>query len=174
MIMVINLFGGPGVGKSTIAASVFVELKKQGINCELITEFAKDKVWEESLKTLEDQIYVFGKQFHKMWRVKDKVDVIICDSPLVNSIIYDGENDNTFHKLIMEQFNKFANLNYLVGRNVKYEESGRSQTESEAKEVDNIVLHVLDENEISYKKIDVNDATNIIVEDILKNIKNNE
>lgn len=43
---VINLFGGPSAGKSTLAAGVFYNLKCMGINCELITEYPKDKVWE--------------------------------------------------------------------------------------------------------------------------------
>ena len=108
MAIVVNLFAGPGVGKSTTAARVFAELKLKGVNCEMALEFAKDKVWEESFKTMDDQIYIFGKQFHKIWRLKDKVDVIICDSPLPISIVYDKENSEPFHKLIMEQFNKFA------------------------------------------------------------------
>ena len=48
MAIVINLFAGPGVGKSTTAARVFAELKLKGVNCEMALEFAKDKVWEES------------------------------------------------------------------------------------------------------------------------------
>ena len=40
--MIINLFGGPGTGKSTGAAYIFAKLKMCGVNCELITEFAKD------------------------------------------------------------------------------------------------------------------------------------
>ena len=58
---IINLFGGPGCGKSTTASGIFYELKKRGYECELSPEFAKDKVWEDSLRTLDDQIYIFGK-----------------------------------------------------------------------------------------------------------------
>ena len=39
--LVINLFGGPGVGKSTLCASVFAKLKIMGIDCEMATEYAK-------------------------------------------------------------------------------------------------------------------------------------
>lgn len=42
--IVVNLFGAPGAGKSTGAAHIFAELKMCGINTELVTEFAKDKV----------------------------------------------------------------------------------------------------------------------------------
>ena len=66
--LVVNLFGGPGCGKSTVAALLFGKLKQHGVNCEMALEYAKDKVWEESFKTLEDQIYIFGKQLHKIWR----------------------------------------------------------------------------------------------------------
>lgn len=41
--LVVNLFGGPGSGKSTGAAYVFARLKMLGYNAELVTEFAKDK-----------------------------------------------------------------------------------------------------------------------------------
>jgi hypothetical protein len=125
MAIVANLFAGPGVGKSTTAARVFSELKLKGVNCEMALEFAKDKVWEESFKTMDDQIYIFGKQFHKIWRLRDKVDVIITDSPLPISIVYDKENSESFHKLIMEQFNKFANFNYLLERGGEYQTEGR-------------------------------------------------
>lgn len=45
-MLVINLFGVPGAGKSTGAAYIFARLKMLGINTELVTEFAKDKVWD--------------------------------------------------------------------------------------------------------------------------------
>ena len=55
--IVINLFGGPGVGKSTLCASVFARLKIMGVDCEMASEYVKDIIWEESYKKLENQIY---------------------------------------------------------------------------------------------------------------------
>ena len=167
MALVINLFAGPGVGKSTTAAKVFADLKMKGINCEMALEFAKDKVWEESFRTMDDQIYIFGKQFHRIWRLKDKVDVIICDSPLPISIVYDKENSEAFHTLIMEQFNKFANVNYYIERSTEYQESGRVQTKEDAEKLDKIVLDVLNKYDIKYKSINIDVASDIITNDIL-------
>lgn len=64
--IIINLFGGPGTGKSTLMAQLYAKLKILGYETEMAPEFAKEKVWEESYKTLEDQIYVFAKQLHKI------------------------------------------------------------------------------------------------------------
>jgi hypothetical protein len=172
MAIVVNLFAGPGVGKSTTAARIFAELKMHGVNCEMALEFAKDKVWEESFKTIDDQIYIFGKQFHKIWRLKDKVDVIICDSPLPISIVYDKENSEAFHTLIMEQFNKFDNYNVLLTRSGEYQKEGRVQTEEEAKGVDEIVKKVLKDYNIVHRVMPIDGAAMKITERILEELKN--
>lgn len=92
--IIVNLFGEPGAGKSTGAAYVFAVLKMNGIDAELATEFAKDKLWEESKAVFENQSYIFGKQSFRLSRCKGKVEVIVTDSPLPLSIIYDGANEN--------------------------------------------------------------------------------
>ena len=89
-MVLINLYGAPGAGKSTGAAYVFSKLKMNGINAELVTEFAKDKVWEESKEVFKNQAYIFGKQYFRISRCEDKVDVIVTDSPLLLSIIYNN------------------------------------------------------------------------------------
>ena len=165
--LVINLIGGPGCGKSTIAAGLFYELKKAGYLCELVTEYAKDKVWEESYKTLDDQVYVFGKQFHRMFRVKDKVDIIITDSPLPLSIIYDNSESQYFHKFVVEQYNTFNNIMVFVDRETKYENEGRMQTEDEAKSIDERIKHLLNMNDIKYVMI----PTTQVVDKVINVIK---
>lgn len=87
----INLFGAPGAGKSTLAAIVFAKLKMMGINCELVTEFAKDKVWEKNNEALSNQIYIFAKQYYRMSRCAGQVDVIVTDSPLFLSPFYNKD-----------------------------------------------------------------------------------
>ena len=76
-MLVINLFGVPGAGKSTGAAYVFSQLKMKGINAELITEFAKDKVWENNEEVFKNQAYLFGKQSYKMSRLEIRLNVLL-------------------------------------------------------------------------------------------------
>lgn len=170
MAIVINLFAGPGVGKSTNAAKIFADLKMKGVNCEMALEFAKDKVWEESFRTMDDQIYIFGKQFHRIWRLKDKVDVIICDSPLPISIVYDKENSQAFHQLIMEQFNKFENYNFFLERSVDYQSEGRIQTEEEARKIDETVKNVLKEYKIDHYSMPIDNAAEEIVKIVMNSL----
>ena len=94
--LVVNLFSGPGAGKSTIAAELFAKLKWEGIDCELVTEFAKELVWEQRHDTFRNQIYIFGKQHQMVFRVLGKVDVVVTDSPFILSAVYDEYNRETF------------------------------------------------------------------------------
>ena len=71
-MLIINLFGAPGAGKSTGAAYVFSQLKAAGVNAELVTEFAKDKVWEGTKAVFENQAYIFGKQYFRISRLEGK------------------------------------------------------------------------------------------------------
>ena len=54
--IMVNLWGGPGTGKSTLMADVFAELKWRGVDCEQAPEFAKEKVWESTDSELDEQI----------------------------------------------------------------------------------------------------------------------
>lgn len=171
--IVINLIGGPGSGKSTCASGIFYELKKLGINCELSLEFVKDKVWEESYKVLDDQLYVFGKQYHKLFRLKDKVDVIITDSPLLISIHYNKISSQHFNNLVVEQYHTFNNLMYFINRSETYQSEGRLQTKEESEMIDRDIKTILETYNIDYTEISCEDAVKYIVDEV-KNKLNKE
>lgn len=143
MTLVVNFFGGPGCGKSTLSAALFAELKTCGINAELVTEYAKDKVWEESFGVMDDQIYLFAKQLHRITRLLGKVDIVVTDSPILLSLCYGEQESETFNKLVIEQHEKMQTLNILLDRVKKYEPSGRLQAEDEAKMIDFKIADIL-------------------------------
>ena len=167
-MIIINLFAGPGSGKSTTCAGVFSKLKLAGVNCEMALEYAKDKVWENSLDVLDDQIYVFGKQLHRIKCLKDKVDVIITDSPILLSIIYNKEESNYFDDLIVEQFRKFNNLNYYVVRDESFDITGRVHNHEESMEKDNQIKAMLNKYGISYTTVYKHTSVDTIVNDVME------
>ena len=151
--IVINLFGAPGSGKSTAAAYIFARLKMFGYNCELITEYAKDKTWEGNTTALSCQEYIFGKQSFRMARCRDKVDIIITDSPLPLGIFY-NENpvlDHSYEEMVLKVFYSYHNYNYLLVRCQPYNPIGRNQTQAEADVIGDKIQMFLDDNGIIYE-----------------------
>ena len=134
--IVVNLFGGPGVGKSTTMSYLYYKLKCMGIDVEMAPEYAKDLVWEERQRYFDEQIYIFAKQWHRINRCVGKVEVVICDSPLINSSIYLKDYNPEFDALIMSEFDKFDNFNLLIERKTEYVQNGRNESEEEALAVD--------------------------------------
>lgn len=153
--IIVNLFGAPGAGKSTGAAYIFSKIKMAGVNAELVTEFAKDKVWEESKEVFNNQIYIFGKQSFKISRVMNKVDVIITDSPIILSSFYNSDEmiQEELDALVMKTFNSYNNMNYFIERVKPYQEKGRFQTEEESDQIADEVSTLLDEKEVDYEVI---------------------
>ena len=93
-----------------------------GVNAELVTEFAKDKVWEGSTEVFNNQAYIFGKQFFRISRCADKVDVIITDSPLLLSLIYNKDPvlGEEFNAVVRKVMNSYNCKNYYITRVKEY------------------------------------------------------
>lgn len=155
MTTYINLFGGPGVGKSTLAAELFSRLKKLGKSVELVTEFAKDLVWENRRETLQIQPYVSMKQFRNLARLKGKVDYVITDSPIMKDSVYARryarELPQAYHELLYFLHNNLGDsINILLTRQYDYKQNGRYQTEHEAIDIDKELRFMLELYEIDY------------------------
>lgn len=155
-MLVINLFGAPGAGKSTGAAYIFSQLKIKGINTELVTEFAKDMTWEKNKKALTNQIYMLGNQLQRIYMCQDEVDVIVTDSPLLLNILYNNNPilDKNFENLVVNIFKSYNNLNYFVQRVKEYNPIGRNETREEADKIATRLTNLLNKENIPFKYIE--------------------
>lgn len=179
-MLVVNLFGVPGAGKSTGAAYVFSKLKMRGINAELVTEYAKDMVWENNQKGLRNQEYIFGSQSYRMDRLRDKVDVIVTDCPLFLTAFYNkspvlGKEFNTVVKKVFDTYN---NMNFFIYQLRDFNEAGRVHTKEQALSMQEPLLKMLDDNHVKYNIImgeekDYDMITDVVCEAVEK-AKNRE
>lgn len=171
--IVVNLLGAAGSGKSTLAAEVFYKLKKKGVNCEYVTEYAKGIVYEENYNRLQDQLLVLSNQFHSINMLKGKVDVVITDSPLLVSIFYNKEFTKNpmpyklMEDLVMYCYSTSDNINYFIKRNHVYKQEGRYQDEKVARQQENEMIEMVENLEVDCKYLfSTDDCANIIVKDV--------
>ncbi len=165
---IINLFGGPGIGKSTTAAGLFHQMKIAGKEVELVTEYAKDLIWSERTTMFSEQDYVFAKQNHRIRRLQGKVDWAITDSPIVLGHFYIDNNfpgKEHFCNFINSMFDSYENINIFLQRVQTYNPNGRNETEEEAIHIDKLIQKFLIDNDVKYSSVRVDDNT---IENILK------
>lgn len=147
---VINLWAGPGAGKSTTAAGLFARMKNAGKRVELVTERAKELVYENSDSLLHNQLLLLGEQDQRLRRLIGKVDYAITDTPLPLSIIYAPKVFQTdwFKKVALGVFDTYDNVNVQVLRTKVYQKYGRTQDYKEARELDAKVFKLMHDNRI--------------------------
>ena len=178
--LVVNFYGGPGTGKSTMTAHVFALLKWAGYNCEMAREYAKDKVWEKSINVLDDQIHVFGEQYHRLHILQNEVDIILTDSPLIMGLIYAINTDvpyTSLKHLNLDAYDSMNNLDIVLKRTKDFEPKGRLQNLNESLKIDNDIIDLLEDNLIQYHNFDatqesVNDIVDLIIKE-MENVYNN-
>lgn len=123
----IYFVGGPGTGKSLAAYGVMFFLKLLGMSCEFTGEFAKDKIYEGSLRSvLKSQAKIIGEQDYRVARLNGKVDYIISDAPLAISAMH-ASKEKPLEEAAYYLFEKTDNYIVFIERdeNVKFETEGR-------------------------------------------------
>lgn len=168
--MRINLFGGPGSGKSTTAAWIFAELKKKGYSIELVSEYVKSWAIAKREVIGFDQVYLMGKQLNYEYRfLANGIKHIITDSPVLLSACYArtyfGDLCVADHMegIVQEYENRHESLNIFLNREGKpYRTEGRYQSEEDAAKMDVIIRDTLDRVKLSYKEFSFYDSTSIL------------
>ncbi len=164
MTKIVNLFAGPCVGKSTLAAQLFSWFKTNTDGeYELLSEVAKDLSWERRWEALDCQPYIFGQQLFKQQKLVGKVDYVFTDSPIILSNVYESRYlDTNFPNAVIDIFNTFENINFVIKREGDFNEHGRHHNLEEALAADKKVLDILNANRILYKVVNREDAVSII------------
>ena len=179
MSKIINIFGGPGIGKSSIAAGITYKLKKNHISCDQPYQFPKLLAWDDNHSAIQDQLYVLANQHRGIVKSYGKVDYIVLDSPILLSLTYRNYYKGTeypsslygesFDKMVLDTFNQYDNINIVLDRaDGVHNNDERYQNLEESKELDIVIENSLIENNIPFHKIKVNDDT---VDDIMKLVK---
>jgi len=160
----VNMLGGPSSGKSVAAAALFVNLKRLHVDCELVTEVAKDLVYESNKTALSDQILVFANTLYKTRNAYNNTKVAVVDSPLLLSAIYNPNTSKHLVDLVFEQYRKFNNLNIFVNRDPSYPHSmnGRIHSLTESITIDNQIIRLLETHDIPYIRYDMIDESGLI------------
>ena len=179
MSKIINIFGGPGIGKSSIAAGVTYKIKKNHISCDQPYEFPKLLAWDDNHSAIQDQLYVLANQHRGIVKSYGKVDYIVLDSPILLSLTYRNYYKGTeypsslygesFDKMVLDTFNQYDNINIVLDRaDGVHNNDERYQNLEESKELDGVIENSLIENNIPFHKIKVDDDT---VDNIMKLVK---
>lgn len=167
----INLYAGPGAGKSTMSAWAFYYIKSNypKINIELVQEFVKEMAWLNQKPSGFDQFFISASQMHREEKLlRNGVDLIVTDSPVSLFKFYSSDFLNHgLSTIISEYENQYPGVNIFINRNDKpYNDSGRFHNKEQAVELDSII-----KGQINYHyEVDFNDTERLaeIIQEIMK------
>lgn len=157
-MLLVNLYGDAGSGKTTGAAYVFSKLKLAGVKCELVQDVAKEKILEDNIKAMKNQAYIFGEQYFRLSRLEDEVDVVVTDSPLMLESLYsDDERLGTaFKKVVLNVAKSYSSIDFFVKPAVYHRGKKGKIEEDELSEFSKKTIAMLDKHFPSYVTIDGN------------------
>jgi nicotinamide riboside kinase len=164
----INLFAGPGAGKSVTAAGLYYFLGKTGLDVELVREFIKEEmVYNDRFPEGFDQQWIFGSQMHREEKALRNNDLIVTDCPLLLSVVYTEKYEAPGADAMTSQAIRFErdypSLNIFLDREgIEYKDAGRYQDLEGALEIDDWIKSILSETNTPYVTFRTIDMEKII------------
>lgn len=119
MKLLINIYGAPKSGKTTMMCHLTTYLKMQNIKCEMASDYPKEILYEERFSLLKRQLYILAKQEKKIYDLYKFSDVVVTDCPILHNIVYNHEEYVTLHPYIKELYEQYNNLNIVMLRRQK-------------------------------------------------------
>ncbi len=172
----VNIFAGPGAGKTSLTAYLFSQFKKIVVENDLqlqieqVSEYVKQWAWEGRKPVSLDQWFIFANQ-HRLEEVplRSGVDIIFTDSPIMLNAFYAQKNNipgaNSLLELAKTFESFYPSINIFLDRKDRtYISKGRYETEDQAKSMDDYIRKSLDiiVGSDNYKIIEYNKYNDIM------------
>lgn len=164
-MIIVDFYGGPCSGKSTLAAGLFNHLKLEGIDCELVGEVAKTLIYEGRLHLLlppnGNQMLVTAMQLDRLQSLQRAgCKVAISDSPLPLQLAYVDWNPLKDHikAAVRDSLKEFSTtISVFCQRGKEFSTFGRYQANiEEAIAFDNKAKDIMNEFGINYSTFEGN------------------
>lgn len=150
--LVVNLFGGPGAGKSTLAHRLCADLAMRGRLVEYSPEYAKELIWDGRRDMLNgsvtSQAVVAGEQISRLNRLIGRVEIAVTDSPILLEVPYVDSNDQSYASFVESlaaYHRSLRRLDVIVNRGYSYDPRGRKHTLDESMALDGAIRSAFDE-----------------------------
>lgn len=177
-MILIELIGAPGSGKSTTAAELYSLFSKAGIPTGLITEFVKDFANRGYPIETEDQLWILGSQARAESQVYGKYPLVICDTSLYlcsffNYFLSEKEIDHTpsvkSHTDFVDKKYKIERIRYIryLNKN-RYSDIGRYQDFEESSKMETSIIDYFSERSIQLQETQ---SVELIFRDVLRKLE---
>jgi hypothetical protein len=146
---VINLFGGPGSGKTNTCSALHSALKSEGKSIEQSLEHPKELMYDDRYKnrrpSLYEEVWFFGEQCRRLTIYLGNVDLVVTDKPLLMNAWYASKTDSALGAVMLSMWQCVAKqlagdghkqINLYLERIAPYQQEGRYQSEEEARATD--------------------------------------
>lgn len=149
----INLYGGPGAGKTTLAYYLAYRLKSAGFRAELIGEAAREFIYDRNpnataIQLLDNQLLISGLQYERYKRLeRHGIEIAVADSPFIMGLAY-AKNLPEYHGL-GDAFLRIESalprpINVFVNRTPGvYDKESRAQDEQQAMALDQSIRELI-------------------------------
>lgn len=170
--IVVNLIAPPNSEKTKTATLLYEELLKRGVTCGLANQNRENQEFAR-YSSVKDEIYLFSKQFHQMFRLHGNVEVIVTDKPLMLSLYYNHKFGqgyyNRLNDLILEQHGNFYNMNFYLDNGFpshEYDMSKKELMEMDEELKDILKLYNIDYTVITDSTKRVQEMANLIFAEV--------
>lgn len=156
----IAILGAPGSGKSTLSAGLLYFAKLFFFKSDSVPEVAKWDIYKKvdfTKKGYEEEKYNRQKSLEDIY--PDNLDILICEAPLIMSVIYTSYYrgfDDPLSKKMISRIKKDNDryTHYILSRKlVAFESFGRNETEEQAEEIHHHTIKILELLGINYTVI---------------------